>query len=288
VFFEASQYYLKLSLRLSIIIPVGPSRDAHTALTSLLEAGLEEGDEVILVGDGHKPVVPETLQSLPLRIADLESGSGANAARNQGVRMAVNDYLCFLDDDDAYLPDALSLLRRRLTEEVEAEAWSLGWAFQSGRSSWSQRRPEWLAEVNLRKRNLAGGCSSMVLSRGLFETAGRFDSVMQAMQDWDLWLRVARDRPIRVLAETFIIYEDTADRRISTDASRRIAGFKRILEKHGKTWSAAEVAFHEARLAAVRYSVGSVGWWEIFKWRAPLASTYFMLKSLLSYSNKHS
>ena len=271
---------LTVSLPLSIIIPVGPGRDASAALTSLLKAGLEEGDEVILVGDGHKPIIPEMFCSLPLRIDDLDTGSGANAARNRGAAMAVNDIFCFLDDDDAYAVNALSVLRQRLLEEGDVSAWSLGWSFRSGRSSRSRLRPNWLIEAKIRKRNLAGGCSSMVLAREAFEAAGGFDPDLPAMQDWDLWLRVVRDRPIKVLSDVSVIYEDRMDSRISNDLTRRIAGFTRLLEKYGKYWPLNVIAFHQSRLEAVRYDSGSGSFLSIFRWRAPFASVYFMWQAL--------
>lgn len=269
-----------MSIAFSIIIPVGSGRTASAALESLTQAGLEKGDEIILVGDGHVPVVPDAYSSLPLRVETVEPGGGANAARNRGASLAVNDYFCFLDDDDAYEAEALSMLRKRIPEVKEARAWSLGWRFRSGRTSRSRARPVWLTEANLRKRNLAGGCSSMVLTRQAFAYAGGFDPKMPAMQDWDLWLRVAQDGPIRVLPDVFVIYEDRLEGRISTDLSRRINGFARLLEKYGETWSAAELAFHQSRLAATRYAAGDGRMSAVFQWRAPVASAYFMWQAV--------
>lgn len=268
-----------MSIAFSIIIPVGPGRDAHPALASLVEAGLKASDEVILVGDGHEPVVPEAYAALPLRIGSLQPGEGANAVRNEGVRLAVHGSLCFLDDDDAYAPHALTRLRLRIREFPELQACSLGWRFRSGRSSRSHARPARLTEANLRKRNLAGGCSSMVLTRQAFEAAGGFDPAMPAMQDWDLWLRVAQHGAIEVLHDIHVLYEDRHLGRISTNAERRIAGFERLLEKYGADWTPAELAFHESRLAATRFSTGLGPWWTIFRWRAPLASAYFMWRA---------
>lgn len=267
-----------MPIAFSIIIPVGPKRDAHTALGSLLTAELEEGDEVIVVGDGHQPEVPESCAALPIWIEELEAGNGANAARNQGAARAGNDIFCFLDDDDAYVRGALSTLRQRIIENPEARAWSLGWQFRSGRSSRS--RPDWLSEKHLCERNVAGGCSCMVLRRDTFEQAGRFDPDMPAMQDWDLWLRVAQATPIRAIKDEIILYEDRCSGRISTDSARRIAGFECLLEKNHSLWPASVVSFHESRLASVRASVGKGTAGKVFRWRAPIASVYFLWQAV--------
>lgn len=270
-----------MSIAFSIIIPVGPGRNAVVALESLRAAGLEAGDEVLVIGDGHRPVVPETHGSLPLRVEKVEPGSGANAARNHGAVIAENDIFCFLDDDDAYAGSALSVLKRRIQEQPESRAWSLGWRFRSGRSNRSSRaRPDSMDESHLRKRNRVGGCSSMVLRRDAFEQAGGFDREMPALQDWDLWWRVAQAGPIRVLHDIEVCYEDRHADRISRNAERRIAGFERLLEKYGADWTPAELAFHQSRLAATRFAAGSGPWTQILQWRAPLASLYFIWQAV--------
>ena len=122
----------------------------------------------------------------------------------------------------------------------------------------------------------------MVLTRAVFDQVGGFDPAMPAMQDWDLWLRVVRNEPIRVLSDIVVVYDDKPQGRISTDLSRRVAGLVRLLEKHRAHWGPSVVAFHESRLAATRFEGGNGSWWSIFQWRAPLASFWYMMQALKS------
>ena len=70
-------------------------------------------DEVIVVNDGSRPEEREALGALagryPFRIVDKENG-GQGSARNAGVAASRSDYLCFLDQDDFYLPNHIEIL----------------------------------------------------------------------------------------------------------------------------------------------------------------------------------
>ncbi|MCC5841391.1 MAG: glycosyltransferase [Opitutales bacterium] len=263
----------------SIIIPVGPGRDARTALASLPDAGLSPEDDVVVVGDGHRVTIPGKLSPFQVQSGATEVPMGANAVRNKGVRMAQNPVLCFLDDDDAYVPCALHRLKEAIQRNPAAEAWSLSWRFASGRRQWTFRRPAILTNNLIRKRNIAGGCSSLVVRKNTFEAVGAFDEAMSAMQDWDLWLRLSVATPISVVQPPVVIYNDHFGPRISTNLPARIAGLERLLAKHGSQWPASVTAFHRARLACERCRLGSGKRTGIFQAAAPFASVFFFAKS---------
>lgn len=267
---------------LSIIIPVGPNRDAHQALSSLQTAGLDASDEVIVVGDGHSLQLDEAFQSLPITLTRTPEAKGANAARNLGAHMATGEILCFLDDDDQYAEKALPQLRSIISEDSKSNVWSLGWCFLSGRSDRSDQRPLILTEGEIWKRNQAGGCSSMVLRKSNFVESGGFDEAMASMQDWDLWIRISRITSIATIQEPLVIYNDSESPRISTNQTARIDGLTRLLEKNASSWPAPVIAFHQARLAAAKFRTENESWWSIFKIRAPLASALFAFRELFT------
>ena len=264
----------------SVVIPVGPGRDAARALASLRAAGVGEDDEVILVGDGHVPVVAPAFAGLPLRVISLRERGGANAARNEGARAAGSPWVCFLDDDDAYTEGSLRALRNRITAYPDAVVWSAGWRIQSGRRVRFLRRPAVMREPHLWKRNHAGGCSSMILRRGLLDDLGGFDEAMPSMQDWDMWLRISRQHGIHAINEPLVLYNDHTGPRISTNTESRLAGLERLLQKHGTRWPRSVRAFHRARLQSERYAAGKCAWTAVPQVGAPLASLYFLFRAL--------
>ena len=265
---------------LSIIIPVGPGRDAHQALSSLLTIGLDPSDEVIVVGDGHSLQLDEAFQSLQITLAATSEPMGANAARNLGARMATGEVLCFLDDDDQYEANYLAEIRSAVVDDTKSGAWSLGYRFLSGRNRGRDRRPSQISENCIQRRNIAGGCSCMVLRKATFVESGGFDDAMASMQDWDFWIRLSRITSITTIKEPLIIYNDSESPRISTNQAARISGLTRLLEKNAAHWPKPVIAFHEARLAAAKFSQGTGKWFDIFHWHAPVASLAFACKAL--------
>lgn len=261
----------------SIIVPVGPGRTALPALESLTTAGLQGGDEVLIVGDGQEVPIPPRFRDLPLRGLSTTTRQGANAARNLGAHNARNPILCFLDDDDRYSPDSLSEIAAYISEASACGAWALGWRFLSGKKQYFTNYPKRITEPTIWKRNLAGGCSSMIVRKAVFEEAGGFDPAMPAMQDWDLWLRLSRITVINRVPKAFVLYDDQPGTRISTNQHARLRGLEQLLKKNFSHWPAGVRAFHQARIASIRHALGEVGWPAIFQRADPVGSFYFMV-----------
>lgn len=266
----------------SIIIPVGPGRDATRALSSLAASGLGIEDEVIVVVDGHVLDIESYELTFKVILQSTPKSIGVSAARNLGVRLSHNPYICFLDDDDAHLPGTLSKLRELVDCDLACKAWSLGWRMHSGRRVVHGRKslPLFMECDSILKRNLAGGCSSMLVHRDVFEEALGFDEKMTCMEDWDFWLRIQKITKLCCTHGEWIEYFDHDQPRLSTSLSKRITGLEQLLEKHGSTWPTEVCSFHRARLAAEYYRKGESSWLSIFQPQAPIASMLFACKAL--------
>ena len=266
----------------SVIIPIGPSRDGRRALESLVQSGLTDEDEVIIVGDGHVLPIEEYGLGFTVLQVNTAQPSGASAARNLGVRSSTLPFLCFLDDDDAHQPGTLNFLRETLLKDGQCRACSLGWQLDSGRKvSLARRRLPHLADGNaIARRNLFGGCSSMLVHRDVFSKAGGFDESIPCMEDWDLWLRLSKLTQVYCLNRPLIRYFDHLAPRLSTDRKARIVGLEILMKKHEANWSSSVRAFHLSRLATEYYKSGQGNWFSIFKVRAPIASALYAIRSL--------
>lgn len=86
------------------------------AIQSLIAAGAQEGDELIVVGDGPQLKVREGLRRvqscLSLRYAETRpTHVWGHHQRNVGMGLARGSHLIFRDDDDETPPDGLTLIR---------------------------------------------------------------------------------------------------------------------------------------------------------------------------------
>ena len=99
-------------LRVSVVIPTyNRAALVVRAVASALAACLA-GDEVIVVDDGSTDATPAALAPYASKIRFVQAPhGGAGATRNRGILEARNDLVAFLDSDDEWRPDHLTLHR---------------------------------------------------------------------------------------------------------------------------------------------------------------------------------
>lgn len=125
---------------------------------------------------------------------------GVVAARNAGIDLARGHWIGFCDDDDVWAPYKL-----KLQLEAGRES-SRGWVYGGSvdidldhrvLGGAEPFRPEEVVE-RLRTVNVVpGGGSGVIVEARLLGSVGAFDPGMQgtAMEDWELWLRLAGTAP---------------------------------------------------------------------------------------------
>ena len=105
-----------MALSISVVIP---TCDRHDYLLKAIECVLAQSrpaDEIIVVNNGaaHLPagMLPDSITVL-----ELSPYVGVARARNQGVDLAMGDYVAFLDDDDLWESEYL----QKVSVEIEAK-----------------------------------------------------------------------------------------------------------------------------------------------------------------------
>ncbi len=146
--------------------------------------------ELIVVDDGSTDRTPEILQRMTGRVQVVrQDNAGPAAARNAGIRLAEGDWIGFLDADDLWPDDKLSLHLAQLKRAAHAEV-VFGWtsAFrlsEDGRKSW-EGAPHFFLNVG-----------SALVKREVFEKVGLFDESLHYSEDVD-WFMRARDKGIQI------------------------------------------------------------------------------------------
>jgi glycosyltransferase involved in cell wall biosynthesis len=164
--------------------------------------------EVVVVDDGSTDatgsVVGEYTQAKYIRLSEQR---GPSSARNAGIEASQGEYLCFLDDDDVWLPRRLKLQIPALESRPEAgAAYSQVFHTLSGKAypQSSQAVSGWIFDALL-SGNLFTVHSVLIRKKAL-DRVGYFDENLSSFEDWDLWLRLSFNFPFVFVPGMIAIY----------------------------------------------------------------------------------
>ncbi len=161
--------------------------------------------EVILVNDHGEPV--EALLKdfdFPLTYIYKGTNQGLSAARNTGLALARGRYVCYLDDDDMYLPDHLAVLAKTFESHPEAVIYT-GVEYATEEVVDNERRVltrsqpyrhEQFDKERLFIQNYIP-VNTWAHPRNAIDEVGVFDTGLTAFEDWDMLLRLASCRSFR-------------------------------------------------------------------------------------------
>ena len=182
------------NITVSVIMPAyNAEKFLEASINSALSQSIDS-IEVIVVDDGSSDNTLQLAKSFgdKVRVFSRKNG-GAAAARNYGVQQAKGDWVAFLDADDIWLPQNLE---QQLTN-CKGMVWSHSDSVfigdgHDGTVRSSDLAPKYGGEVipQLVVNNFIG-TSTVMMKRDVYLEMGGFDESLRALQDWDLWLRMA-------------------------------------------------------------------------------------------------
>jgi cellulose synthase/poly-beta-1,6-N-acetylglucosamine synthase-like glycosyltransferase len=184
----------------SVILPTHNRARLLQRAVASIEAQTFRDFELIVIDDGSGDRTAETLASLAGTVNRIsQSHRGVSAARNAGLAHATGELIAFLDDDDRWLPDHLSVVVTLLRGHPDAVLASTSPAHRRG----GRQRPEQARVVDafpaILTRSVAGFLPSTAVRRAEIEAVGGFDESLAANEDNDLWLRLSVRGPFVVL-----------------------------------------------------------------------------------------
>ena len=189
--------------RESPLITIGiPSHNRAALLPQALESALhqqcEAPFEILVVDDASNKETREVLTAIKdpkLRIIFSENALGVAGTRNFIVDNMRGQYLIWLDDDDALLPEALSSHLRILNTNAHAQI-SYGnlricnhGLKPEGEWRYRQIDEKFLLYTMLFYDPIPNG--GTMVHRSVFERTGRYDQTFSLAEDYDFWARAA-------------------------------------------------------------------------------------------------
>ena len=234
----------------SVVIP---SYNSEKYIAATLESVLNQtfkGIEVIVVDDGSTDGSHEIVRAYgsPVRLVSQQN-SGVSAARNRGISEAKGEFISFIDSDDYWFPEKLASqisLFREYPEVGAVYSSFLRWesddhdCFPQPDSFHFEGAPDeidpeysgWVYHLFLLDCWML--TSTSIFRREVFEKCGNFDSSLPCGEDWDLWLRIAREYPMIKLKTATTLYRQHKQQ--TTQVVRDIDYRSRLLTQTAEKW----------------------------------------------------
>ena len=162
---------------------------------------------------------------------------GSCAARNTGLKHANGYYTAFLDDDDEWLPEKLAEQHKGFSGSRTALVYCQQRMIDRIRNQTYIAPPQMKRGCvfdALLKTNFIGSTSNPLIRKDCLCQIGGFDTKMQSMQDYDVWLRLAARYPVNYVRKPLLKYYIHENARISTDSGKKLSGFLRLNSKYWK------------------------------------------------------
>lgn len=224
--------------------------------------------ELIIINDNSSDDTENYLNNLTdERIKVITTGGvGASQARNLGIAESCGDYIAFLDADDFWLPEKLSLQLKlhetnptvamsftnydHLTEEYQSivDCFAYWNQFQGDNSPYIHLEHP----LNFIIKNNIIGTSTVMINADVLPKIRMFDADIKYAEDWELWLRICEEYDVAALNSVQVGYLMRQSSITQTDSLRlrNLQCIESILNRYqneSQRWDLSPSSFKNAR-----------------------------------------
>lgn len=197
----------------SVVIPMYNSKDTILdSIDSVInQSRYDLITEIIVVDDGSTDgssqfVIEHYTENNKVKVIQKKNG-GVSSARNAGIRSAVSEWIAFLDSDDIWLEDKISVQYEAVIAHPEImfigtnrNKENVRW----GRKYDDKRKVYFIDLKHVLLKNWPHP-SSVIIKKELLHMTGLYNENMHYAEDGDLWNRVAIRNGIYYISDIFII-----------------------------------------------------------------------------------
>lgn len=221
--------------------------------------------EIIIVDDASDDDTPKLLEELTgsynnIRAIRNETSKGAAVSRNIAIQNANGEYITGLDDDDYWRPTRIERLMEEFEEGFSAVCSYDRMVMNEREAVW--RKPTMITHDDLLYYNQVG--NQVLTKKEYLDEIGGYDEELPSAQDYDLWIRLARQfGPIRTVTQPLQIVNMEEDRERISTADQKMDGYYQCYEKHKDWMNAKQKKYQKYRLKLAEEE--SVSWLDLIR-----------------------
>ena len=174
--------------------------------------------EIVIVEDGKdvsKKMLDKEFKDLNIKYYSFGKNVGRCVAGNKALSLSTGKYMNFLDDDDIFYDDHVETL----VSELESSNYKVAYttSFETAINIFSKSPYKYKIEkvyngistdfsyLKIMYNNITP-IQSVMFDREVYESCGGFDLELDALEDWDLWIRFSLKYPFKYIKRTTSIY----------------------------------------------------------------------------------
>ena len=193
--------------------------------------------EIVIVDDGSTDDTDSVVWQFQRQYSQVKHfkipKSGAQAARNEGIRQATGTWIAFLDSDDEYLSDKIEKQMDVAIHEKVSAVHCECYVKRGDQLPVLFGTPA--IKGNIYKTVLSSPgptFPSLLVRKSALEAVGLLDQEVPSFQEWDTIVMLAKDNDFGYVHEPLFVYYCHDGETISKDMKRHTLGYAYIVEKH--------------------------------------------------------
>lgn len=206
--------------------------------------------EIVVVEDGEnlsEKMINEEFKDLNIKYYATKNKVGRSKAGNKAMELASGKYLNFLDDDDLFFSDHVEVLVKALEENKERVAYSLAYetpiniksrepyVYEEVFHSLIYRQP--FNRVLLFHHNYIP-IQCIMFAKDLFLENGGLDESLDALEDWDLWVRYALKNDFLFIDKVTSVYRVPFNKVVSEERQKTLDTALHVVRKKHENYEA--------------------------------------------------
>lgn len=190
---------------------------------------------------------------------------GSAGARNAGIFMAKGEWITFLDSDDTWLPHKLE----QQYHQIEFIDDTTGFIYtgycvydftkKEEVITYLPQKEGWI-QYELLYTNYITGLPSVAVRKDIIQKVGGFDENFLALEDWELYIRLAGITKFRFLKKALVHVRKLNNDRLSQDFQRKLNAILLLRQKYNKLYRRSPRLCHRIATIILMWSLQMNDW----------------------------